>query len=396
MKKVIRWSCVAGMVVGVQFSAGFALGTPPCDELRAFEAAGAPTGGVMTPEVAAHWAVRLLAAVDAAPDGECAFSLRTAAIVSLTQAGDARGAAEVAGAGLAHETDPIRRALLANNFIGLRTRGMAHPDHAARVECRAAALAGLEGVPALDDLLEADRFEDIATVMPLHRVVASTMPAGERAAALESLLARCEAINEAGRTRILREPVRFDQNGLVRELLEVRLGESNLQPAAVLALIERALDRDGQPTRSRLLAQTVRDERVPRAVREALVTDAPESYCPPGQRASLSYTLTLEAYRQTRHSTDQAELAAVDDLAGRTWALIRHAEEVAGGPGALPEGVDSASQWEGVVSSLLTTRWMLTRTRLDRPEVAEETAREHVRRFPQRNPSSAMALRLER
>ncbi len=144
------------------------------------------------------------------------------------------------------------------------------------------------------------------------------------------------------------------------------------------------------------MSRAVRDERVARHVREALVTDAPQAFCPPGRRAALSYTLTLEAYRQTRHSTDQAELATVDDLAGRTWALIRHAEELAGGPGALPEGVDSASQWEGVVSSLLTTRWMLTRTRLDRPEVAEETAREHVRRFPQRNPSSAMALRLER
>lgn len=370
---------------------------PTCDLVTSFSAAGAPTGGVFTPEQATQWVTQLQAGLQANPEGECADALQDALILSRIQAGQIQEAASVARAALEACADPDRRVLLANNFIGLRTKGEPQPlSEAVRAECREMALLGLVEYPLPAALLADARFEEIATVAPLHHVLASTQPTPAlRLQELRSLATLFAEVNAAAAAGDNRQPVLMDQFMVAKEITDELLrGNAGIGAPALLEAVGLAPANPLLTGNAQVLLQNVaRDARLSVATRSELIATASPELLPLGLRTVLLHALFMDEHR-TFGGAGVPDRAGVLERGRAVWASILEAEANLGADG-LAEGVTIQQQWDAVVRGTLAILWRESVRLGENAAESDSYAREYLVRFPDIPPASSMRRYLE-
>lgn len=388
-----RWR-MYGVIVAAMSQSGIAFSLASdmtCETASRFAAAAAPTDGVFDPDQAVIWIGELRGSLDAAPTGNCAHALRSGLIATLGSHGRAAEGAEVAWTGLDHEIDVDRRVELGNSFVALRTRGLPQPLTAeVRAECRAVATSALAGTRTLDDLLASAMFEELASVVPLHHVVASTHDDPQQR--LQSLVALgrfCARAMDAARAQSNRESLLMDQYLLAREAVGEYIGlraEPSVPELLDLVRLAPPASNNGQ-TRHALLGRIVRDARLSAGFRTEVLSSADESIGPQGAKAVLRHSLLMEAYREALASATP-DWSGVLDGGLRAWEAIQDAELNAGVD--LPAGVTSRALWSAAVRSTLAINWRVASERAGRHDAAAVAARAFLERFPDTNPAPSM------
>lgn len=351
------------------------------------------TGGQMTPAAASALGDRLLTDLAARTGLDCDRRLVEALIVVLGQCGRDGEAAVQAQRLLAAEPDPWRRAMLANNAVGLRLRD-AHGrlDAGARLECRVAAAAGLRDLPTPEALLAGSRLDDLATVMPLLHVQASTEPEPERRiAALRRLLGVCRSSLPIAQAQGRRSPVLMDTFHLARELAHEIGTSPSGEPAGLIECVTVFpwTAPPGEKDAGTMLMQVVQDAAIPSGRRLAMLERLGPGMPDQALRGRAMFHLLSERMRDLRQSSDEAELLGAYDLASSVWGTLTDIER------RTPEAA-GAERWDLLTRMTLVHLWEIGWKRLHRADLGVLPAMEHTRRFPDQPLSGMMTSFLQR
>lgn len=366
-----------------------------CGEAALYRLRARATGGVFSRDDAGPMADRLLHAIASNPGGQCLDELVDAAIVVLPQCQRDAEAIPVVDLALSNAADPHRRAILANAIVALTTKTIRPLTPEARAVCRDAATCGLAGSPTLESLLGADSLDHLATLMPLHHVRASTeASAADRIASLSALMETCRAAegvaNSAGRV----SPVRMDLYSVAKEIIEERIAAGTIANGSDLAPIVLSVPWDGHHsfTAAGLVLNVAQAANLTVRQKQEFLAAVAASAPDAGVMFRAKYAVLINPRRTPSRELDEASAVAFYQELASLWEDVV-AIEAAGGPSAVGLRADS---WDGSVHTILTLMWEIGYKRLGRCDLLALPATEHVRRYPEMNPSGQMTRHLAR
>jgi len=360
----------------------------PCVVLREFSAASA-TSEWFPPAESERWANLLSTAADTQPASSCAYGARVKAVMLHSTAGRLNDGITVADAGIAAQLPGGGRASLANYSINMRVRraGGESPELAA--ECAPIAQAGLEGFSSIDDLFGTGKLHDIATLLPLHHVVAT---ASGSDATLFALAEQCARMNDVARSAGTSLPAEFDAFSLGREVVLLRLtGLDEPTHARLMECLRLLPWADGTSFTASTLVRSVLGKRdIPLDRRVRLAEAAEQMTTEEGWRIRVAmWMLTPQTLDRPQ---GDAELLA---LFGRAEAVRLRAEAFALtlSPGEVPAGFDSVAEWERAVKFTIGQAARVGLVDLQRCDLGRPAAMSFVARYPHES-QTALFVRL--
>lgn len=387
-----QWFVHAALVLSGPSLALPCLAGPDCGPaLAQYDRLVQEHGGDATAAQASAMGDALLNALATTAPGPCRAKLAEAAVVMLGQCGREADAAAAAQDALATETNPARRVMLANNYVGMKGLSMHwRLDEPARAAMRQAARDGLAGSETPEEMVTRERLDELAGVMPLHHVIASTEPdSARRADALRRLLRVCVDAAGVAERRGRASPVEMDRFALAKEIAH-EIGVSGA--ASVDAIIEcvRAVPWAGRPNRSAgdVLEQITQDRAIPLRVRRDVLDRLDVEIPGDALRVTARSGIITEMVRLSGATMDPASAQRLYDTvaAHRRWLMELESRTP---PGETPGGL-AASRWNGILHTTLVQEWELADLQLGRADLAAEPAAEHVRRYPDLPPSETM------
>lgn len=387
-RRTIGEMCVCVCVVVA--ACGRARAQTDCGSAFAEFQAADSAGWSLTNDQASALADRLLRDLASSPQEPCASHLVDALVVTMGQCGRYGEAAMTAQRALAVEPNPDRRMALANNFVALRLQESGRRLDAAGMQaCRAVAIMGLRGSRTPREYLDNGRLDYLATVLPLHHVMASTEPtAQERLAALARLVEMCDASVPVAAAQGRPSPVLLDRYWLIFECARESGCAVDGSGESMASWVRRVpWETDSHRNAGALMMQVVQDKSIPHERRRRCVDVLGPEMPDQGLRGRAAYSLLSESVRALGTSTDEREVAAVYDEVLSVRSLLRDIERAS--PGGVPAGT-AATLWNGQVRTTLYWMWDLGWKRLHRPDAAIAAASDHVQRFPEDSNSREM------
>jgi hypothetical protein len=390
--------CSTGMMAGAAVSVLSEEGRLHCYDLRSHHDRVAQRGRPSTPEEASEDATRLLTALAAAPAGhECRAGLVLASLGALPVAGRTAEAIDMSCQAMTEIPDPAWRAMLANNAIGLRVqpyRGGAIPD-GVRQDCRRDAIRGLEGQPDPNTLVDLGRLDDLASIMPLLHVVASTEPEPtQQAHAVAGLIDICMRAQVRARASGVRNPVHADLFELVkgRGDVVVRRGGSDVAAELWSLVTMIPLDAPGDMTSDTLFRGFAARKDWPLSLRREVVALASTPVVSEGAIVCARYGLLFADHA----SMERGEGSATSVLAAAESLLADlHALESSVAPGAVPVGLNGPRSLDVMIRQTLAFIWEIQLKRMGRCDLARPAAVEYIARYPDRPTARQMQRALD-
>lgn len=387
MKHMPVWYAFAVIIVSIP-----AWAQPgPCTALAEFSAAASgPMLEYFPPAESANWANILVSAADAYPASDCAHGARVKAVMLHSTAGRLNEGISVADAGLAAAAPGTGRASFANYSISMRLRRAGGTEsHALALECAPIAQAGLEGFPAIADLLRVGKHSELATVLPLHHLLAT---ASGSDTVLFNLAWQCANMNNQARAGGTTVPAAFDAFSLAREVVLMRLTGAAEPTHAGLAECLQLLPwhDDSNYTSSKLVQSVLGNRDIPLNRRLQLAQSAKQ--LAPDEGWQLRIALWALNPQLLNRPQGEQELLTLFEQAE---AIRLQAEALAAtlAPDETPSGFNNRSSWDRALKAAVFHAASRGLIDLKRCDLGAPAARAFVALYPD-DPKAAIFARL--